>query len=494
MNKLKTSKTDIGIVAIFTTLSILLLNVPLLNNAEIMMVFKIVIFLLPGYSLLTMLFPGNNVNKAKFFLASIFCSILIGFLLALVLGVFLNFNNETFINVLLVVTNVFIAIAFIRRLKLSKEIEKYIVCENCGGYYKLKKKESLKDFESCNCGGNLKYAEGIFSPELIFSNMNNTTYTGTNKLNSPKFKLSLITLLIIASGIILNSLIGIQLTSIILALVVLILTAYLFKMNYNVLSEHRFIANFSKYRYLLIELVKRDIKIRYRRSVLGIFWSFLNPLLMMIVLTIIFQTFFAHNIANYPVYMLTGKIVFDFYGSGSTAAMRSIKGNAAIIKKVYVPKYMYSLSTVLSNFVTFALSLIVLFGVMIATNAIFSVYILFAILPIFLLFIFTTGVGLVLATVTVFFRDMEHLYSVFVTMLMYGSAIFYPIDIVPESYRFLFELNPVYAMMSLCRDSFLYGRMFDLNTLLYSAVVSVVMLVLGIVLFYKYQDKFILYI
>ena len=260
------------------------------------------------------------------------------------------------------------------------------------------------------------------------------------------------------------------------------------------LFKHRFFINFSKYRYLLVELVKRDIKIKYRRSVLGIFWSFLNPLLMMIVLTLIFSVFFARNIENYPVYLLTGKIVFDFYAAGSTAAMRSIKKNAAIIKKVYIPKYMYSLSSVLSNFVTFLLSLVVLFGVMIATHATFSIYILFAVLPIFLLLMFTIGAGLILATVTVFFRDMEHLYSVFVTMLMYGSAIFYPIEIVPESYRFLFELNPVYALMSLCRDSFMYGRIFDLNTLLYASVTSVILLILGIFLFYRYQDKFILYI
>ena len=214
----------------------------------------------------------------------------------------------------------------------------------------------------------------------------------------------------------------------------------------------------------------------------------------MVVLTIIFQTFFAHSIANYPVYLLTGRLIFDFYAQGSKAAMLSIKKNAAIIKKIYVPKYMYSLGVILSSFVTFGLSLIVLFGVMIVTNAPFTIYILSAILPILLLLMFTIGAGLLLATVTTFFRDIEHLYGVFITMLMYGSAIFYPVDIIPESYRFLFELNPLYAIISLCRDSFLYGQMFNLNTLLYASVVSVVLFVLGILLFYKYQDKFILYV
>jgi len=258
--------------------------------------------------------------------------------------------------------------------------------------------------------------------------------------------------------------------------------------------KHRFIVNFSKYRYLLVELVKRDIKIKYRRSVLGIFWSFLNPLLYMVVLTLIFSIFFARDIPNFPVYIITGKIVFDFYSGGSKAAMTSITRNASIIKKVYVPKYMYSLGSVLSNFVTFALSLIVIFIVMFVTNAPFTIYILFAILPIVLLLMFTVGVGLLLATVNVFFRDIGHLYGVFTMLLMYGSALFYPIDIVPEKYRIFFELNPVYAFISLFRDSFLYGKAFDLTTLLYAAVISIVLLVLGIVVFYKYQDKFILYV
>lgn len=258
--------------------------------------------------------------------------------------------------------------------------------------------------------------------------------------------------------------------------------------------QHRFIINFSKYRYLLSELVKRDIKIKYRRSVIGIFWSFLNPLLTMIVLTIIFSTIFRMNIANFPVYFLTGMIIFNFYAQGSNAAMTSIRRNSSIIKKIYVPKYMYSLSVVLSNFVTFSLSLIVLFGVMLATNAGFTWYILTALVPIFLLLMFTIGAGLLLATLTVFFRDVEHLYGVFITLLMYGSAIFYPASIIPQKFQIFLELNPIYAIISLCRDSFLYGKAFDPATLLFAAASAVGILVLGVALFYKYQDKFILYI
>jgi len=259
------------------------------------------------------------------------------------------------------------------------------------------------------------------------------------------------------------------------------------------ISDHRFIVNFKKYRFLLSQLVKRDIKIKYRRSVLGIFWSFLQPLLMMVVLTIIFSQLFASNIENYPVYLLTGKLIFDFYAQGSKGAMTSIRG-AQILKKVYIPKYMYTLSTVLSNFVTFLLSLIVLFMVMLVTHVDFTIYILFTSLPILALLFFTIGAGLILATATVFFRDIEHLYGVFVTMLMYATPIFYPPEIIPESFRFLLTINPLYAIISCCRTVFMEGTLYDPSQLLFATASAVVVMVLGIAMFYKYQDKFILHI
>ncbi len=264
-------------------------------------------------------------------------------------------------------------------------------------------------------------------------------------------------------------------------------------MNIEIFN-HRFFANFKKYNFLLRELVSRDIKIKYRRSVLGIFWSFLEPLLSMVVLTIIFSTFFKRAIPNFPVYYLTGLLVYQFFAGGTNGAMRSIKSSSAIIKTIYVPKYMYSLSTILSNFVTFLLSLVVLFIVMLATSAPFTIYILLAALPFVALLLLTIGMGLILATVNVFFRDMEHLYGVLLMMLMWAMPIFYPAEIVPESFRFIQYYNPVYAVISCCRSVFLYGTPYDPMTLLFAMVSGVVALIIGIALFYKYQDRFILYI
>ncbi|MGV8144838.1 MAG: ABC transporter permease [Methanothermobacter sp.] len=249
-----------------------------------------------------------------------------------------------------------------------------------------------------------------------------------------------------------------------------------------------------KFRYLLSELVKRDIKIKYRRSVLGIFWSFVEPLLFMIVLTIIFSTLFKHSIPNYPVYLLTGRLAFTFYSAGTSASLRSIITNGATIKKLYVPKYIFALSSVLSNLVTFLLSLIVLLMVMIATNAPFTLYIFTSIIPIILLVVFTTGVGLILASITVFFRDIKHLYGVFLTLLLYGSAIFFPISIVPERFQILLQLNPLFVYIQMLRDSFLYGTWFDPIQLLYGTIAAIVALLVGAFVFNKYQDRFILYI
>lgn len=258
--------------------------------------------------------------------------------------------------------------------------------------------------------------------------------------------------------------------------------------------ENRFLANFTKYRYLLIELVKRDIKIKYRRSVLGIFWSFLEPLLFMIVLTIIFSTLFKHNIENYPVYLLTGRLAFDLYAGGTGTAMGSIVRNSSMIKKLYIPKYMYPLSVTLSTLVTFLLSLIVLLLIMVVTHTPFTLYVFTAIIPIVLLLVFTIGVSLIIATATVFFRDIEHLYGVFLTLLMYGSAIMFPPEIIPAKYQFILTWNPLYAFISLFRDAFLYGQWFDPFYLAFALVSSIAALVVGVFVFYEYQDKFILHI
>lgn len=245
---------------------------------------------------------------------------------------------------------------------------------------------------------------------------------------------------------------------------------------------------FKNYSFLLTELIKRDISGKYKDSTLGLFWSFLNPLLSMIVLTIVFSTFFGRTIENFPVYLLSGKLVFDLFANATTGAMDSIKGNSEIIKKIYVPKYMFAVSAVCYEFVNFLISFAILFGVMIVTGAEFHPTLILSLIPIGLLFMLVFGLGLILAVCNTYFSDIGYLYNVFTLILMYASALFYPIEVVPVRVQILFTLNPVYTAISTFREC-VYGVVPDFLSLAYLGVFAVTVLIIGIILFRMYEKK-----
>ena len=168
-----------------------------------------------------------------------------------------------------------------------------------------------------------------------------------------------------------------------------------------------YIENFKKYRFLLWELVKKGVKLKYRRSYLGILWTLLEPLLTMIVLTIVFGSMFGNPDPTFPVYILTGRLLYSFFSSATSGAMKSIRGNAGMIKKVYVPKYIYPLSSVLFNYIIFMLSLVVLVVVAIVLKVYPTIYLVQALIPLALILITAFGVGMILSTMAVFFRDLE---------------------------------------------------------------------------------------
>ncbi|MDL2246087.1 ABC transporter permease [Methanobrevibacter sp. OttesenSCG-928-K11] len=256
--------------------------------------------------------------------------------------------------------------------------------------------------------------------------------------------------------------------------------------------DNRLIKNFSKYSFLLTELVKRDISGKYKDSTLGLFWSFLNPLLSMIVLTIVFSTIFGRTIENFPVYLLSGKLIFDLFANATQGAMNSIKGNAEIIKKIYVPKYMFGIGIICSEFINFLISLIVLVLVMVVTQAPFHLALIYSPIPIFFVLILTTGVSLILATLTTFFTDIKYLYGVLIMLLSFMTPLFYPIEIIPAEFRLAFDLNPLYAGVASFRAIILDGTFPPTEPLLYLIITSILSLIIGVFVFYKYQDKFVL--
>ena len=253
-----------------------------------------------------------------------------------------------------------------------------------------------------------------------------------------------------------------------------------------------YIKNFLKFKPLLEELVSRDVKIKYRRSVLGVFWTLLNPLLMMIVLSVVFSNLFKFDIENFPLYLLSGQVIFNFFNDATTNAMSAIVGNAALIKKVYVPKYMFVLSRVFSSFINLMASCAALFIVMIATRAELHWTILLSVIPIILLVLLALGVGLILSAITVKFRDVMHLYSVLMTILMYLSPVIYQISILPEWLYKLVMLNPVTNILIMFRDTMLYNTAFSFQSFAVAVLETIVFLFAGIVVFRKNQDEFIL--
>ena len=258
---------------------------------------------------------------------------------------------------------------------------------------------------------------------------------------------------------------------------------------------NKYLSNFAKYRNLVVELVKKDIKLKYRRSYLAVLWTLLEPLHSMAVLAVVFSNLKGKSDVAFPVYILSGRLVVSFFSSATKQAAKSIQSNASMIKKVYVPKYIYPTSCVISNFVIFLISLIVLAAVSIVFKVKPTIYLLTAIFPVFFLFIMAWGVGLIIATLTVFFRDVEYLWGVLMMLVHYCSAIFYtPEAVVAKGFGWVFDLNPVYAAVRNFRNAVLYGQPLHAPSMTYLMVFSVASLLIGTFVFYKKQDKFILHV
>ena len=251
---------------------------------------------------------------------------------------------------------------------------------------------------------------------------------------------------------------------------------------------------FRRFTPLLRELVVRDIKVRYRHSALGLVWTVLNPLLMMVVITIVFSTLFKQNIPNFPIYYLSGSLIFAFNSESTTTALNSIISNASLIKKVYIPKYLFPLSNVLSGLVNLGFSLIAMFIVMLITNAPFHATLLLLPIPIFYTFLFSVGLGILLSAVTVFFRDIAHFYGVFILAWTYFTPIFYPVDILPDFALRLMQFNPMFHYVNFMRELVIYGTFPGITENLICVAMSVLMLFAGFWVFYKKQDHFVLYI
>lgn len=254
------------------------------------------------------------------------------------------------------------------------------------------------------------------------------------------------------------------------------------------------IKKMQQYRFLFEELVKRDFKKKYKRTVLGMAWSLLSPLLMLLVMRLVFTEFFGRTMEHYTTYLFCGNLVFSFFSDSTSQGMTSLMGNSSIFTKVNVPKYIFLLSKNVQTGINFLLTLVVFVIFCVIDNIVFTWRWIFLLYPIILLFLFNIGVGLILSALFVFFRDIQYLWRVFTQLLLYMSAIFYTIDRFSYTVQCCYLLNPIYLFIRYFRkiviDMQVPSMAFHLLMLLDVFLVTVI----GCWIYKKYNTRFLYYV
>ncbi len=249
-----------------------------------------------------------------------------------------------------------------------------------------------------------------------------------------------------------------------------------------------------KYQFLFEELVKRDFKAKYKRTVLGMIWSVLSPLMMLTVMAVIFGNFFGRRIEHYVIFLFSGQIIFNYFTEATNEGMLALVNNASIFSKINLPKYLFLFSKNISAIINFfIIFLIYLFFVMIE-NIQFTWQFLLLIYPIICLIFMNLGMGLILSALYIFFKDIQYLYRLFTQVVMYGSAIFYSIDILPQHLQTLFYCNPIFVCITYFRSIILHNTVPDLWLHMLLAGYALVLFGIGCWVYKKYNYKFLYYI
>ena len=249
-----------------------------------------------------------------------------------------------------------------------------------------------------------------------------------------------------------------------------------------------------QHQFLFEELVKRDFKKKYKRTVLGMAWSVLNPLFMLLVMKLVFSNFFGRNTDHYTTYLFCGNLVFTFFSESTTQGMTSLLGNASIFSKVNVPKYLFLFSKNVQCLINFGLTLCVFFIFCIFDRITFTWKFIFLLYPICGLVLFNIGMGLILSALFVFFRDIQYLWGIFTTLLMYMSPIFYTIDSYSQQTQNLFLLNPVYLFIRYFRKIVIEATIPAPQFHLLMAADILIAVGLGSWMYKKYNTRFLYYV
>lgn len=245
-----------------------------------------------------------------------------------------------------------------------------------------------------------------------------------------------------------------------------------------------------RYRDLLWSLAQRDLTVRYKRSVLGFLWTMLNPLLTMVVLTIVFSTFFRFEFQHFAVYLLAGLLLWNFFSQSTTQAIHNLLWAGGLVNKIYIPKPILVVSALIVGLVNLVLALVPLTLIMLLSQHRFTLALLFVPIPMALTFLFALGVGLFVTTLAIFFADVVDIYQVGLMILFYLSPIIYPLSIVPERFLFFIQLNPLYYFIQLFRQPIYEGVLPEIGLVVRATLFALIALIAGSWFFTKKSDEF----
>ena len=251
---------------------------------------------------------------------------------------------------------------------------------------------------------------------------------------------------------------------------------------------------FKHNQFLFEELVKRDFKKKYKRTILGMAWSVLSPLLLLLVMRLVFTQFFGRDTPHYTTYLFCGNLVFSYFRESTNEGMSSLLGNAKIFSKINVPKYLFLFSKNIQTLINFGLTLCVFFVFCVIDHITFTWKFIFLLYPIVCLVLFNIGIGMVLSALFVFFRDIQYLWTVFLRLLSYLSAIFYTIDRYSQSAQYAFYLNPIYVFIRYFRKIVIDGAIPSLGFHLLAAAYALGAFVVGAYMYKKYNHEFLYYV
>ena len=248
------------------------------------------------------------------------------------------------------------------------------------------------------------------------------------------------------------------------------------------------------YRELIWALAMKELRVRYKRSVLGFVWALLNPLLMMIVLTLVFGTIMRFSIDHYAIFLLSMLLPWTFFTQALTYSVESVVGNADLLKKVHIAKVVFPVAAVVSNIVNFLLSLIPLALLVLVLRFPLHWTWIYLPVPMLGLFLFTLGTSLFLAAINVFFRDISHIIQIILSAWFYFSPIIYSLDFIPAKHRWLFKLNPMLYVLNGFRLSIYYGLLPQLTSVAMSLACGLAAVLIGYGVFRRYQESFVFYV